>query len=256
MLDKTKAFLARYGGLLIGAALIATIAGLVYAFGLNELDAETLAANWRSVSGRVAADPLRIGAIAAAFYMLLVIALLPGVPLMTIPFGLVFGWLGASLVVSAGMLAGVTILYFATTRLLPASFGGKAGGQLERLAGGVRENAVSYMLVLRLMPAVPFTLLNVALPALKIGYPAFVLTTLAGMLPRILAYAYAGEGLRGVISERLRECPPGQDGCAPALSAGDFLTPEVLLATGLLGLVAMLPIAIRWLGARRKRAGL
>lgn len=239
------AFLGDRGWRVLGVAIFLAVVLAAYMSGFGEIGFSSLAREYAEISQRIAERPVVSATVAIGFYAALVVLLIPGVPLMTVPVGLVFGWTSASLVVVLATLLGITILFFVARRVAPEKLPGRAGGALDRVAGEIRHNAFGYLLFLRLMPVVPFSMLNIALPALKVPYRVFAVTTLMGMLPRIVAYAYAGEGLRRVLTERTRDCAGTTAACTPELSAGDFLTPELLAATGLVAVVSLAPILWR-----------
>jgi uncharacterized membrane protein YdjX (TVP38/TMEM64 family) len=240
-------FLRRYGPLLVGVALVGAVVLAVYAFGVGRFDFADIAREYTEITERIAAAPVASAFVVMGMYTLVVVALVPGAPLLTVPLGLVFGWVAASIFVLLAMMVGVAILFVATTRFLPARLTDAAGARLERHGRGFHANAFGYLLFLRLMPAVPFSLLNIALPALKVPFALFAATTAAGMVPRILVYAYAGEGLRSLLAERAAACVGVVGRCEIDISAQDFLTPEIVTATALLCIVSLVPMVWAWM---------
>ena len=88
---------------------------------------------------------------------------------MTLAGGLLFGWqLGAALTVVAATI-GATALFVIARTSFGTSLAAKAGPSLAKLRDGFKENALSYLLFLRLVPAFPFFIVNLA-PAL-LGVP-------------------------------------------------------------------------------------
>ena len=59
----------------------------------------------------------------------------------------------------------------------------KAGPFLQRMEAGFQENALSYLLVLRLVPAFPFWTVNLAPALLGVRLPVYVLATAVGIAP-------------------------------------------------------------------------
>ncbi|MHA1109412.1 MAG: TVP38/TMEM64 family protein, partial [Alphaproteobacteria bacterium] len=109
------------------------------------------------------------GATAALAYVVVyavVIAFsLPGGALMTIAGGFLLGpALGASLA-AIGATAGATALFLAARYASADYLHAKAGPALHRMEDGFKENALNYLLVLRLIPLFPFWLVNLV-PAL------------------------------------------------------------------------------------------
>lgn len=249
MLERFRGFL-RGRGWMVGAALVLLAIVVTGAIVFDGLDVSAIIRRYGDISERVIAHPVLAFLIATGIYTALVVLLLPGVPLLSIPVGLILGWGMAILVTMSATALGISILYALTIWILPERFGRGRAGMMDKLARGLREDAVGYMMFLRLMPPVPFTVLNVALPALRVPYVQFLFTTLAGMLPRLAAYCFAGEGLRGVIDERVRACAAQVPACQPDFALADFVTMEIVAATGLLALVSLAPIVFKRLSAR------
>ena len=236
------------------AGLVLAAVGVGYAL-FGDLNVSDIIGHYGEISERVIARPAAAFVVATALYTLLVVLLLPGVPLMAIPLGLILGWGMAILVTLSATALGVSVLYGLTAWVLPDRFGDRKSGVLSRLAKGLRDDGVGYMLFLRLMPPVPFTLLNLALPALRVPYVQFLGTALIGMFPRLAAYCFAGEGLRGVIDDRLRACAVQVPPCTPDFSLSDFVTAEIVIATGLLAVVSLAPIVIKRFYRRENTPG-
>ncbi|WP_371136818.1 FAD-dependent oxidoreductase [Falsiroseomonas sp.] len=107
-----------------------------------------------------------------------------------------------------------------------ARFGVKA----RALGEGIRRNATSYLLVLRLVPLFPFFLVNLVPAFVGVRLPVYVATTALGILPGIAVFSLAGAGLGEVLA------------MGGALDPRAVLTPQILGA--LLGLAALSLAAI------------
>jgi uncharacterized membrane protein YdjX (TVP38/TMEM64 family) len=107
------------------------------------------------------------------------------------------------------------------------------------MEAGFREHALSYLLVLRLIPIVPFWLVNLV-PAL-VGVPlrTFFVGTAIGIIPGSLVYASVGNGLGVVIDQ----------GGTPDLDI--IFEPEILAPLLGLALLALSPVPYRRLKQRR-----
>ena len=71
----------------------------------------------------------------------------------------------------------------------------RASKWLERMEGGFAENSVSYLLIMRLVPAVPFFVANIAPAFLGARTVTFIWTTLVGIIPGTVVYISVGAGL-------------------------------------------------------------
>ena len=140
------------------------------------------------------------------FYAVVVAFSLPGGAIMTLAGGFVFGIVvGAPLTVIAATLGATAIFLAAKTGLgdvLYARLQKKADdpGMLNKIEDGLRKNEVSYLLLMRLVPAIPFFLANIAPAFLGVRLRNFVLTTFFGIIPGTVVYSSVGAGLGEVFA--------------------------------------------------------
>jgi uncharacterized membrane protein YdjX (TVP38/TMEM64 family) len=175
---------------------------------------------------------------------------LPGGLVLTVAGGLLFGcWLGGvAAVISA--TAGATLLFLVARGALGETFVARAGPWLAKLRDGFRADAMSYLLFLRLVPAFPFWLVNIAAAILGVPLKTYVIATFLGIIPATFAFAAAGAGLESVIAAALAEhaqcvARKGADACTLGIHARSLVTKELVLALVLLGIVALIPVALR-----------
>ncbi len=227
------------------AVLIVLVVGF-FASGLhNRISFDELALRYGELTGFVEANlPLALLA-AAGLYALAVAAAFPAAWLLTVGYGLIFGWALGTATVVLGATIGASILFFVAGSLLADFYRKKAGDRLNAMAEGFRSNEVSYMLFLRLAPVFPFVLVNVVPAILGVRFTTFVWTTAIGIIPGAIAYAFAGEGLRSIIGERAEACAAGIAPCGEALTPGQIITPQILIAFSLLAVVSLIPVVLK-----------
>ncbi|MBI1407755.1 MAG: TVP38/TMEM64 family protein [Caulobacter sp.] len=223
-------FLKRFGPLLVLAALVV----LAFASGVtNHLSLDELRANRETLNAFVIANRWLALAVFMAVYVAVAALSLPGALFLTLAGGLLFGpWLGgAASLVSATLGASIVFLVCRT------AFGGvlakRAGSGLARLEEGIARDAFSYLLVLRLVPAAPFFVVNIAAGLVRIPLTTFILASLIGMAPGSLVYSSLGAGLNHAFAA-------GQE---PNLSI--IFQPQILLPLIGLALLSLLPIIVR-----------
>ena len=145
--------------------------------------------------------PMLLGFFAA--YVAIVALSLPGAAIATLTGGFLFGLFPGIAVNAAAATLGATAIFLAAR----AGFGERLatridaqGGAVARLKAGLREDEISYLLAMRLIPAVPFFVANLV-PAL-IGVPLrrYVWTTFVGILPGGAVYTWVGAGLGEVFA--------------------------------------------------------
>lgn len=225
--------------------LIAVIA-LFFFSGLHrKISFDTIALNYATLTGYVAAHPVLSIMAAMAIYALATAVSFPAAWLLTITTGLVFGWKLAAFAVIFGATIGACMLFLAARYALADFFRARAGALMNKMADGFRNDATSYMLFLRLAPIFPFTLVNVVPAILGVPFLTFMWTTFVGIIPGVFAYVFAGEGLRSIVFERAEACAANIAPCGEALAPGDLVTPQVLIAFALLGGVSLIPVVLK-----------
>lgn len=136
-----------------------------------------------------------------AAYTLAVAVSIPGATILTIAGGFLFGIVGGSILVVISATVGALVPFVAARTALADILRRKAGRRLNKMEQGFRENAISYMLFLRLLPIFPFWLINVAAGALGVRMSTFSWTTLVGIIPGTVVYVSVGNGMSKVIAQ-------------------------------------------------------
>jgi len=217
-------------------APLAALAGAAVLFfavgGHRYLNLAALAANhdWLCAMverGGVAAD---IGFILA--YAGLVALSVPGAAVFTIASGFLFGGLlGTALSVTGATLGAIAVFLAARAGL--AGLLTRAGPRVRRLEAGFHRDALSYLLILRLIPLFPFWLINIAAGATGMRLGTFLVGTFFGIIPVTFVYASLGSGLGEAI----------EGGHTPGLGA--LLQPGILLPILGLAVLALVPVLYR-----------
>jgi len=211
-------------------------AGIVafFAFGLNKyVTFEALRQHRGELMAFVAGMPVKAVLIFVAVYALATAFSIPGGAILTLTGGFLFGiWLGTAAVV-VGATLGAVALFLAARTALADVLRARAGPVLGKMQAGFRENALSYMLVLRLVPAFPFFLVNLVPALLGVPLRTFVLGTFIGIIPGTFVFASIGAGL-GSIFDSMQE-----------FSLKGALTPQVLTALIGLSLLSLLPVVYK-----------
>ena len=177
-----------------------------------------------------------------AGYAVLVALSLPGATVATLTGGFLFGVFPGTLfnviAATAGAVAVFTAVRAGAGRETAAHIAAR-GGAAARLQAALQDNEWSVLLLMRLVPAVPFFLANLIPAFVGVRTDRFAITTFLGIIPGGLVFTSVGSGLGEVFA---RGETPDFD---------DLLTPGVM--GPLLGLAALsaLPVVIKLL---RKRA--
>jgi len=166
---------------------------------------------------------------------------LPGASVMTVAGGYMFGQLLATVYVVFAATLGATALFLIARTALGDALRAKAGRAIQKMEAGFQENALSYLLVLRLIPLFPFWLVNLVPAFLGVPLRTYVIGTFVGIIPGTFIYVSIGAGLESVIRQ------------GEACSLSGALTPQVITALAGLALLALLPVAYKWMKRRGQR---
>lgn len=224
---------------LLPLAALALAVAAVFAFDLDRyLTFEALRDNRVRLTSFVAQNGVLAWIAYVLIYAAAVALSLPGGAVLTIAGGFLFGTLlGGALVILAAT-AGATMLFLIAKTALGDPLRARAGPFLKKMEAGFQENALSYLLVLRLIPLFPFFIVNLVPAFLGVNLRTYVLATFVGIIPGSLVYASVGAGL-GSVLDRFE-----------AFAPSSILTPQIAVALVGLAMLALLPVAYRKLRAR------
>lgn len=187
-------------------------------------------------------------------YTVAVALSLPGATFLTVAGGFLFGLgLGAATAV-VGATAGATVIFLVARTALGEPLLRRAGPRALKLAQEFREDAFSYLLFLRLVPAFPFFLVNLVPAFAGVRLVPFIAATAIGIIPGAVAYAFAGTGLDSIIAAQKSAydacMAAGHADCRLTFDAAAILTPELIGALLALALLALVPVAVKRLRGR------
>ncbi len=182
-------------------------------------------------------------AVFIAVYVTIVAFSLPGAAIASLTGGFLFGLFPGALFNVTAATIGAVIIFLAARYGLGAQLSRRmdaSEGVIKQIKEGLHENELSYLFLMRLIPAIPFFAANLIPALVGVSLPRFVLTTFFGIIPGGIVYTWIGVGLGEVFAR----------GETPDL--GLIFEPHIL--GPILGLcaLAILPIVIRHF--RNKRA--
>lgn len=214
--------------ILIAAAVV--IASGAY----KHLSFAALRENYEGISAFVAENLLLAIILFVVAYIVVTALSLPGATLMSVLGGFLFGiWVG-TLIIVISATAGAAILFFAVKTALGDSLRKRVGPSLRKMEDGFRENAFSYLMLLRLAPLFPFFVVNIAPAIFGVSLRTFIIATFIGIIPGAFAFASVGNGLGAVLAA-------GED----LQLSGLLLKPEVLTPIIALSILALIPIVYK-----------
>lgn len=217
--------------------VIATIAFVLFG---DKLTLDTLRdnrealQNWRTNNATLSAVVYII------LYAIAVAVSLPGGLIMTLTGGFLFGTMFGTLYTVIGATLGATAIFYAARTGFGDVLRKKTGNWLEKFQKGIRENEISFLLLMRLVPIVPFFIANVAPAFLGVNARTYIWTTGLGIIPGTFVFSSVGAGL-GAVFDR------GED---PDL--GLIFEPHILLPLLGLCILAALPAVIKIIKGRAR----
>ena len=177
--------------LLVAAALAAW-----FALDLGRyLDFDLLRQRIDELRAWYAQNPLLAGGLYFLLYVFVTALSIPGAAVMTLAGGALFGFWYALLLVSFASSIGATLAFLVSRLLLRDWVQGRFGRQLQSVNRGFEKDGPFYLFSLRLVPLVPFFVLNLLMGLLPIRTLPFYLVSQIGMLPGTAVYVNAGTQL-------------------------------------------------------------
>ena len=134
---------------------------------------------------------------------------LPGAAIMTLAGGAIFGLLWGTLLVSLASTVGATLAMLAARYLFRDAIQQRFGHRLTELHKGVAREGAFYLFTLRLIPAMPFFVLNLLMGLTRMKVWTYFWVSQLGMLAGTVVFVNAGtqlakiESLRGILSPGL-----------------------------------------------------
>ncbi len=185
-----------------------------------------------------ARDPLPTAAIYFGVYVAVTSLSLPGAALMTVLGGAIFGLLWGTVIVSLASSVGASLAFLASRFLFRDLVQRRYGHRLVRINRGFERDGGLYLFTLRLVPVMPFFVVNLLMGLTPVRLPTFFWVSQVGMLAGTVVYVNVGTQL------------------AQLHSLADVATPGLL---GSLAALGLLPLCARrvieFLRARRVYAG-
>lgn len=210
--------------LIVGISLAIWIAGLHH-----YLNFDTLRTYHQDLQNFVMQHLILSLLVYAFLYIAIVGLSLPVATFMTLLGGFLFGQVLGTVMVVLSATLGATLLFLAMRSASESFVEKKAGPWLKKMQKGFQENALYYLMTLRLIPLFPFVAVNLAAAVLQIPLRTFFWGTLVGIIPGSFVYVSIGNALKDVIQE-------------PNFSPKIILEPHILIGFIGLGILSLLPV--------------
>ena len=144
-----------------------------------------------------------------AIYVAVAALSLPGAAIMTLAGGAIFGLFVGLIVVSFASTIGATLAFLAARFALGESVQKKFGARMAEINKGVEKEGAFYLFTLRLVPLVPFFVINLLMGLTKMKTWTFFWVSQVGMLLGTAVFVNAGtqlakiDSLKGILSPGL-----------------------------------------------------
>ncbi len=140
-------------------------------------------------------------------YVAIVAFSLPGATVATLTGGFLFGVFPGALFNVTAATIGATGIFLAARWGMGDRMAAKmetSEGRVKRIKQAIRENELSVLFLIRLVPAVPFFVANIIPALVGVSLARFVFTTFFGIIPGGVVYTWVGAGLGEVFARAAR----------------------------------------------------
>ncbi len=187
--------------------LLALLLGVYFALDLGRfLSLEAIKSSQADLQAWRAEQPLRAGLLFFTGYVIVTALSLPGAAVMTLAAGALFGLGWGTLIVSFASSIGATLAFLAARWMLRDWVQSRFGERLATLDAGIAREGGFYLFTLRLVPVLPFFVINLAMGVTALRTWTFYWVSQIGMLAGTLVYVNAGtqlariDTLSGIVS--------------------------------------------------------
>jgi pyruvate/2-oxoglutarate dehydrogenase complex dihydrolipoamide dehydrogenase (E3) component/uncharacterized membrane protein YdjX (TVP38/TMEM64 family) len=173
------------------------------------LNFEQLKASQASFAQLHAEQPLTVAAVYFLLYVLATALSIPGAVIITLAGGAIFGLWQGLLIVSFASTVGATLAFLASRFLLRDWVEARFGQRLADINAGVNREGGFYLFTLRLIPVVPFFLINLLMGLTRMKVWTYYWVSQIGMLAGTAVYVNAGtqlaqlDSVKGILSPAL-----------------------------------------------------
>ena len=213
-------------------ALILAAAGLFYLLGARHVLSVDMLRAWQADLERLATlHPVLAGlafvAATAAYLMLS----LPAEGLLTAAGGMLFGTVLGSALSVVGTVLAALLLFVVLRRVLRRQLAAPQGPKVERALQRLERDGFNYLLMLRLLPVLPFALISLTAVMARMRTRPYTLATAIGVVPPTVVFASLGHELGALLAR------PGP------VDLGSLLSWQLVLSLAGVAALALLPVA-------------
>jgi pyruvate/2-oxoglutarate dehydrogenase complex dihydrolipoamide dehydrogenase (E3) component/uncharacterized membrane protein YdjX (TVP38/TMEM64 family) len=194
----------------IGLLLLAALVALYLTLDLGRfLSLDYLKSSQSAFESLYAERPWQVIGVYFVIYVVATALSFPGAVILTLAGGAIFGLLWGTLIVSFASSLGATLAFLAARFVLRDSIEARFGNRLSEFNKGIEKEGAFYLFTLRLVPLVPFFVINLLMGLTKMKTLTFYAVSQLGMLAGTAVYVNAGtqlaqiDSLKGILSPGL-----------------------------------------------------
>ena len=214
--------------LIVLGLVVAVVAVLYFQFS-DQLTLENLATQESALRDYQEQHPILVFGFAFLLYVTVTGLSLPGAAVLTLAYGWYFGLVPGVILVSFASTAGATVAFLLSRYLFRETIQNKFGNRLADFNKALEREGAFYLFTLRLIPAVPFFVINVVMGLTPMKVGTYWWVSQLGMLAGTIVYVYAGSSV------------PDLNTLAQQGTSG-ILSPQLFVAFAVLGLF---PLAVK-----------
>ena len=168
-------------------------------------------------------------------YILNTISVVPPIGALSLAAGLAFGAVRGGVYIMIAAMIGTSITFFISRHIGRRFLEKTLRGKLKALDAKLEKNGLSAVVFFRVIPLVPYELLNYGCGLTAITFKDYFLGTFLGLIPGVVIAAFFGGSLGEVKGFR------------------DLLTPKFLVAAGMMALVILVPVIYHFLANKPEK---
>ena len=219
----------------IAVTILGSLAAVLYwQFG-SQLSLESLAQQEIALRKFQAQHPVMVFGIAFAIYVSVTGMSLPGASALTLMYGWYFGFSEGIVLVSFASTLGATVAFLFSRFLFRDAIMSRFGGRLKKFNEALEREGPFYLFTLRLIPAVPFFIVNAVMGLTPIKTRTFWWVSQIGMLAGTAVFVYAGASV------------PNLSTLADKGINAAFSSTQMMQIVGAFVLMGVFPLVTRWM---------
>jgi len=186
--------------IVLAGAIVLLVAAFFAVGGHRYLSFDNMKSQQASIREYFHDHPRRTGLGFFAAYVAVTGLSLPGAALMTLVAGAIFGLAWGTVIVSFASSTGATLAFLASRFVLRDWVQDRFGPRLRTVNRGIERDGAFYLFTLRLIPVVPFFVINLAMGLTPMRTATFYWVSQVGMLAATIVYVNAGTQLAAIDS--------------------------------------------------------